>query len=97
MEIHIVILQYRNEFDSGIEIMGVRRNYESAKQLVKDCLTTAKLDYCCDRLFDDNGNLKYSYIDDENIVYDVDDKSIDIADHWHDAYVSVNIFTEKLI
>lgn len=97
MEVHVVILQYQNEFDSGIEIMGIRRNYESAKQLVKDCLTTAKLDYCCDRLFDADGNLKNEYINDENVIYDVDDKNIDIADHWHEAYVSVNIFTEKLI
>ncbi len=97
MEVHVVILQYQNEFDSGIEVMGIRRSYESAKQLVKDCLDTAKLDYCCDRLFDDNGNLLEEYIDDEHVIYDVDDTSIDIADHWHDAYVSVNIFTEKLI
>lgn len=97
MDVYVVILQYENAFDSGIEIMGIRRSYESAKQLVKDCLETAKLDYCCDRLFDDNGNLKNEYINDENVIYDVDDKSIDIADHWHDSYVSVNIFTEKLI
>jgi len=92
-----VILQYQNEFDSGIEIMGVRRDYKSAKQLVKNCLETAKLDYCCDRLFDDNGDLLEEYVNDENIIYDVDDESIYIADHWHDSSVSVNIFTEKLI
>lgn len=97
MEVHIVILQYQNEFDSGIEVMGIRRNYKSAKQLVKDCLTTTKLDYCCDRLFDDNGDLLEEYVNDENVMYDVNDESIYIADHWHDAYVSVNIFTEKLI
>ena len=97
MEVHVVILQYQNEFDSGIEVMGIRRNYESAKQLVKDCLNTAKLYYCCDRLFDDNGNLLEEYIDDEHVIYDVDDTSIDIKDHWRDTYVSVNIFTEKLI
>ena len=97
MEVHVIILQYQNEFDSGIEIMGIRRNYESAKQLVKDCLDTAKYDYCCDRLFDDNGDLLEEYINDENVIYDVDDESIYIADHWHDSYVSVNIYTEKLI
>ena len=97
MEVHTVILQYQNEFDSGIEIMGIRRSYESAKQLVKDCLTTAKLDYCCDRLFDDNGDLLEEYINDENVIYDVDDESIYIADHWHDSCISVNIYTEKLI
>ena len=36
-------------------------------------------------------------MNDEHVIYDVDDKSIDIEDHWHDSYVSVNIFTEKLI
>jgi hypothetical protein len=97
MKVHVVILQYQNEFDSGIEIMGIRRSYESAQQLVKDCLITAKLDYCCDHLFSDNGNLKNEYINDENIAYDVNDKSIYIADHWHDTYVSIDIFTEKLI
>lgn len=97
MEVHVVILQYENEFNSGIDIMGIRRNHESAKQLIKECLTTAKLDYCCDRLFDDDGNLKNEYINDEHVIYDVNDTSIDIEDHWHDAYVSVNIFTKKLI
>ena len=97
MEVHVVILQYENEFNSGIDIIGIRRNHESAKQLIKEYLTTAKLDYCCDRLFDDDGNLKYAYIDDENIIYEIDDESIYIADHWHDNYVKVNIFTEKLI
>ena len=97
MEVHVVILQYQNEFDSGIEIMGIRRNHESAKQLVKDCLKTAQLDYYYDRLFDDDGNLLKEYINDENVIYEVDDTSIYIADHWHDTYVSVNIFTEKLI
>jgi len=97
MEVHVVILQYQNEYDSDIEIMGIRRSYESAKQLIKDCLTTAKLDYYCDRLFDDDGNLKNEYINDENVIYDVDDKSIYIADHWHNTYISVNIFTEKII
>lgn len=97
MEVHVVILQYQNEFDSGIEIIGIRRNHESAKQLVKDCLTTAQLDYCCDDLFDDDSNLKDEYINDENIIYDVNDESIYIADHRHNTYVSVNIFTEKLI
>lgn len=97
MEVHIVILQYQNEYDSGIEIMGVRRNYESAKQLVKECLTTAKVDYYCDRLFDDDGNLKNEYINDEHVMYDVDDTSINIVDDWHSAYVNIDIFTEKLI
>ena len=97
MEVHVIILQYQNEFDSGIEIMGIRRDYECAKQLVKDCLTTAKLDYCCDHLFNDDGDLKDEYINNENVIYDVNDEKIYIADHWHDAYVSVNIFTEKLI
>lgn len=97
MEVHVVILQYENEYDSGIDIMGIRRDYESAKQLVKECLTTAKIDYYCDRLFDDNGDLKNEYINDERIIYDVDNESIYIADNWHDAYVSVNIFTKELI
>lgn len=97
MDVHLVILQYENEFDSGIEIIGVRRHYESAKQLIKDCLETAKSDYCCDHLFDNNGNLKKEYITDENIVYEVDDTSIDIVDHWNGNYVRVSIFTEKLI
>lgn len=96
MEVHVVILQYQNEFDSGIEIIGIRRNYESAKQLVKDCLTTAQSDYCCNHLFD-TGNLKDKYINDENVIYEVDDESIYIADHWSDTYINVNIFTEKLI
>lgn len=97
MEVHVVILQYQNEYNSDIEIMGIRRNHELAKRLVKECLTTAKSDYGCDHLFDDRGNLLKEYVNDENIIYDVNDESIDIADHWHDAYVSVNIFTEKLI
>lgn len=97
MEVHVVILEYQNEFYSGIEIMGIRKNYECAKQLVKDCLTTAKLDYYCDRLFDDNGDLLEEYIKDENIIYDVNDESIYIADHWHDTWVSVNIFKDELI
>lgn len=97
MKVHVVILQYQNEFDSGIEIMGIRRNYECAKHLIEECLTTAKLDYCCDHLFDNSGNLLKEYVNDENVIYEVEDKSIYIADHYHDTYVSVNIFTEKLI
>lgn len=97
MEVHVVILQYQNEYDSDIEIMGIRRNHESAKHLVKECLTTAKSDYGCDRLFDDNGDLLEEYVNDEHVIYDADDEIIYIADHWHDAYVSVNIFTEELI
>lgn len=97
MEVHIVIIQYENPFETGIEVIGIRKNYNLAKQLVQDCLPSVKEYYGVDRLFDDNGNLKEEYIDDENVIYDVDDKSIDIADHWRDAYVSVNIFTEKLI
>lgn len=97
MEVHVVILQYQNEYDSGIDVMGIRRNYKSAEQLVKECLTTAKSDYYCDQLFDNNGDLLEEYVNDEDVMYDVDDKSIYIADHHHNAYVSVNIFTEKLI
>lgn len=97
MEVHIVIIQYENPFDTGIEIIGVRKNYNVAKQLVQDCLQTVKEDYGVDRIFDDNGELLEDFANDENVIYDIQDDSIYIADHWRDSYVSVNIFTKKLI
>ena len=97
MEVHIVIIQYENSFDTGIEIIGVRKDYNLAKQLVQDCLPSIKEDYGVDRLFDDNGEFLENFANDENVIYDVQDDSIYIADHWRDSYVSVNIFTENLI
>lgn len=97
MEVHIVILEYKSEDDSGTDILGLRKDYECAKQLIKEHLNNAKLGYCCDHLFDENGNLLKEYVNDPNIICDINDERIYIADHWRCNYVNVNIITAEII